>query len=116
MDRWIEPWKQDVNADPKAARVLVDAMARYTLQLKEKGTSPRTLSGIYSDLDAAGMLVFMYDAPKAKDVLRHFSYAPWEFEFQRKFTDSPRAVARYNRSLDGFGRFLRQSGLLPDDR
>lgn len=115
LDRWVRKWKEDHDADVEAAKVLVDAMARYTLHLKKKGTSPRTITGVYSDLDAAAMLVFMYDAPKAKSVLDHFSYPPWEFEFRRKFTDSPSLVARYRRSLEGFGRFLRQSGTIPDD-
>jgi len=115
LDRWMRKWKEDHDADFEAAKVLVDAIARYTLHLKRKGTSPRTISGVYSDLDAAAMLVFMYDAPKAKSVLDHFSCPPWEFEFRRKFTDSPSPMARYRRSLEGFGRFLRQSGTIQQD-
>jgi hypothetical protein len=115
LNFWIKKWKGDADANPKAAQVLVDAMARYILHLKEKGISPRTLSGLYSDFDAAGMLVFMYYAPKVRDVLACFGSAPCTFEFERKFTDSPRLIARYERNLEGFSLFLRQSGLIPDD-
>jgi len=40
---------------------------------------------------------------------------PWDFEFERKFTDRPALVERYRRSLEGFARFLRESGSLPQD-
>lgn len=112
LDWWVEKWTEDHDADPQAAEVLVDAMARYTLHLRSNGASPRTLSGIYWDLDAAAMLVFMYDPPKPRNVLSHFSFPPWEIEFARKFSDSPRLVARYARNLAGFARFLQQSGML----
>ena len=64
------------------------------------------------------MLVMMYDAPKGKNaerILSHFDTPPWRFEFARKFSDSANAIARYERSLNGFARFLHQSGLLPED-
>jgi len=35
--------------------------------------------------------------------------------FERKFDDSPRAVARYERNLEGFAQFLRDSGELPPE-
>ena len=57
----------------------------------------------------------MYDAPKGNRILAHFDGPPWEFEFTRKFTDSPALVARYRRSLEGFARFLRKSGEVPKD-
>ena len=115
MDGWAGDWAADCGASPKAARLLVDAMARYTLHLRSEGTSPRTLSGVYSDLNAAGMLVFMYDAPKAGKVLSSFSSPPCEIEFSRKFSDSPGQTTRYRRTLEGFARFLRRSGLIPDE-
>ena len=98
-----------------SAEVLVDAMARHTLELKARGVSPRTLSGVYTDLDAAGMLVFMYDAPRAKKVLSHFYGAPWESEFKRKFTDRPNLVVRYRKNLEAFSRFLQEAGMIPTD-
>jgi hypothetical protein len=91
-------------------------MARYLLHLREKGTSPRTLSGVRSDLNAAGHLVFIYDAPRGDDpILECFSIPPWDIEFRRKFTDSPSLVGRYRRNLDGFARFLREQGELPPE-
>jgi hypothetical protein len=115
---WVEDWQQDFNANRQAAAIIVDAMARYTLHLKSQGVSPRKLSGVYDDLNAAGMLVMMYDAPKGKNaerILSHFDAPPWSFEFKRKFSDSSRAIARYQRNLEGFARFLQQSGLLPKE-
>jgi len=46
LDRWIRKWKEDHNADPKAAKVLVDAMARYTLHLKEEGVCRSPTAGM----------------------------------------------------------------------
>ena len=40
---------------------------------------------------------------------------PWEYEFTRKFSDRPALVTRYCRSLEGFARFLRECGELPND-
>lgn len=115
LDQWVEWWRHDVGADPEVAKVLVEAMALYTLELETKGTSPRTLSGIYSDLNSAGMLVFMYDAPKAKNVLECFYGAPYEYDFKRKFTDRPSLVARYRRNLEGFSLFLQRTGMILAD-
>jgi hypothetical protein len=115
LDWWVDKWREDHDASPAAARILVDAMARFTLQLKCDGAPSRKMSGVYSDLDAAGMLVFMYDAPKGKSVLKHFYCPPWTFEFKRKFSDSPRQVARYERTLEAFAQFLEQSGMIPGD-
>ena len=112
---WVKDWQQDFNANRQAAEIIVDAMARYTLHLKSQGASPRKLSGVYDDLNAAGMLVMMYDAPEGKDaerILSDFDTHPWSFQFKRKFSDSTSAIARYERNLEGFCRFLRQSGLL----
>ncbi len=68
-----------------------------------QGVSPRRLSGFFSDLQVGGLLVFGYDAPKARDVLGCFSSVPWAADFERKFSDSPRLVKRYRRNLRNFG-------------
>jgi hypothetical protein len=77
------------------AGLLADTMARYTLQPREQGVSPRSMSGIYSDLDAAGMLVFMYDAPKVGTVLSCCDYPPWEIEFRHKISATARKLLKY---------------------
>jgi hypothetical protein len=112
---WVEDWRHDHGARPRVSNVIVDAMARYLLHLRAQGESPRKLSGIRADLNAAGHLVVMYADPRGKRILEHFDSPPWEFEFRRKFTDRPSSVARYNRNLEGFARFLRESGDLADD-
>ena len=115
---WVKYWQQDFRANLPAAEIIVDAMARYTLHLKSQGASPRKLSEVYDDLNAAGMLVMMYDAPKGKNaerILSRFNGPPWTREFERKFSDSSSAIARYERNLKGFGRFLQQSGLLRNE-
>jgi hypothetical protein len=115
---WVNDWQQDFDANRQAAEIIVDAMARYTLHLKSQGASSRKLSGVYDDLNAAGMLVMTYDAPKGKNaerILSHFYVPPWGLEFERKFSDSSSAIARYKRNLKGFSRFLQQSGLLPKE-
>ena len=112
---WVKYWQQDFRANLPAAEIIVDAMARYTLRLKSQGSSPRKLSEVYDDLNAAGMLVMMYDAPKGKNaerILSRFNGPPWIHEFERKFSCSSSAIARYERNLRGFHRFLQQSGRL----
>ena len=108
---WVKVWRDDHSADAKAAKILADAMGRYFAELEAKGTSPRTLSGIESDLQAAGMLVFDYEGPTGKRVLDSFEFVPCESEFRRKFSDSPNLAARYRRSVEGFSRFLLEAGL-----
>lgn len=115
IDCWVEDWREDHSASPRVTKVIVDAMARYLSHLRASGSSPRALSAVCSDLNAAGHLVLMYDAPRGKKVLEHFAWPPWDFEFERKFTDSPALAARYRRSLEGFARFLKESGDLPKD-
>jgi hypothetical protein len=64
------------------------------------------------------MLIMMYEAPKGKNterILSRFDGPPWIREFERKFSDSSSAIARYERNLVGFGRFLQQSGLLRNE-
>lgn len=107
-----DDWQQDYDISKNIANIIVDAMARYILYLRSEGKSPRTLSGVYSDLEAAGMLVIAYDYPtgkKAAELLDLFSYPPWTIEFKRKFSDSSNAIARYERNLKGFARFLKNS-------
>lgn len=115
LDRWVDNWVEDCSASRPAAMKLADAMARYTLHLRAQGKSPRTLSGVYSDLDAAGMLVFMYESPSADSVLRGFRYPPCTYEYKRKFSDSPSLTARYRRNLNGFAQYLEETGLIPKD-
>lgn len=109
VDDWIEDWSESYDIGEDITAIIVGAMARYILHLRSEGKSPRYLSGIYSDLQAAGMLVISYDYPEGKnaeEVLELFSSPPWTIEFRRKFSDSPNAVARYERNLEGFARFL----------
>jgi hypothetical protein len=115
---WVKDWQYDCNANKQAAEIIVDAMARYTLYLKSQGAPSRKMSAVYDDLNAAGMLIMMYDAPKgrnAKKVLGNFYDPPWRYEFSRKFSDSPNAVTRYKRNLKGFSRFLQEMGMLPKE-
>lgn len=108
---WVEDWRQDHDTSPRVSEVIVDAMARYLSHLRAQGASSRRMSGVYSDLNAAGHLVLMYDPPKGKRILERFCGAPWTFEFERKFYDSPAIVARFRRNSEGFARFLEESGL-----
>jgi hypothetical protein len=109
---WVDEWQQSYDIGKNIANIIVHAMARYLLHLRSEGKSQRTLSGIYSDLQAAGILVIMYDYPKGKkeaEILEFFSDPPWTIEFKRKFSDSRNAIARYERNLRGFARFLKIS-------
>jgi len=112
---WVEDWHQQHGASPRMTKVIVDAMARYLAHLRTTGTSPRTLAGVGSDLNAAGHLVLMYGTLKNNRILEHFEGPPHRFEFKRKFTDRPALVARYRRNLDGFARFLRAGGELSNE-
>jgi len=110
LDDWVDEWHESYNISKKIANIIVDAMARYILHLRAEGKSPRALSGVYSDLQAAGMLVIGYDYPirkKAPELLNLFSEPPWTLEFKRKFSDSPNLVARYKQNLNDFARFLK---------
>ncbi len=110
LGSWADGWQREAHAEPDAAAALVDAMARYVIELEASGTSPRSLNAVRSDLFATGLLVFMYEQPKAQHVLSCFSGVPWELEFKRKFTDRPRLVARYRKSVLGFSAFLQRAG------
>lgn len=110
LSDWAEDWQQSYDIEKDIVEIIVDAMARYVLHLRSEGKSQRTLSGVYSDLQAAGLLVLMYDYPKRKkkpEILDLFSGPPWPIEFRRKFSDSPNAIARYERNLKSFARFLK---------
>ncbi len=110
--RWSDNWRDDFTADEQACQILVDAMARFTMHLKARGASPRTMSGVHGDLNAAGYLVMCYDAPKGKDVLDSFGTGASEYEFRMKISDSPRAWARFESTWKAFGTYLRDSGML----
>ena len=53
-------------------KVIVDAMARHLARLRATGTSPRTLTGVCADLNAAGQLVVMYGTLKANHIMEQF--------------------------------------------
>jgi len=108
---WCDDWQDDFNADAKACEILVDAMARFMMHLKARGTSPRSMSGVRSELNAAGCLVMCYDAPKGESVLRSFHGGPSQYEYRRKFTDSPRAWERFRSTWEAFSTFLRDSAI-----
>ena len=112
---WVEDWHQQYRASRRVTKVIVDAMARYLAHLRAIGTSPRTLAGVCSDLNAAGHLVLMYRTLKNNRILEHFETPPHNYEFERKFTDRPAFVARYHRNLDGFARFLREDEKRPNE-
>jgi hypothetical protein len=110
---WVEDWHDYFGTPKQILKVIVGAMARYLAHLRAEGSPSRALGNICSDLNAAGMLVLMYDNPKGKKILEHFSIPPWDLEYKRKFSDSPRQIARYCRSLEGFAKYLRETGELP---
>jgi hypothetical protein len=105
----VDYWYSNFNISKCTSKIVVDAMARFTLYLKSQGTSPRTLSGVYSDLAAAGMLVMGYDNPRGKNsekILSNFHFPPWTVEFTRKFSSSPKAVKRYEKNLEAFASYI----------
>lgn len=110
LGRWAAQWVRDYGADPPAARETANAMARYLSHLRAEGRTARTIDEIAMDLDAAGHLVMMYRDYQPGRVLAAFSYPPLDFQFRRKFSDSPAALARYRSSLEGFARFLAKAG------
>lgn len=112
IECWPESWVHSADADEVAATLVAEAMAEYILELEAAGTSPRRVRAIASDLDAAGHLVFTYDAPKPAKCLESFSPhdAPHTGKFARKFSGSDAAERRYDRSLRGFGAFLERRG------
>ena len=63
MQDWAEDWQRESHVDRVAAETLVDAMARYVLELKAQGMSPRSLNAVYDDLANMAYLIFAYDVP-----------------------------------------------------
>jgi hypothetical protein len=110
---WARYWQSEIGADKEATEALVDAMSCYTWHLKSEGASPRSMSAKYDDLNALGYLVLAYEAPSGRDVLNHLS--SWSYEYKRKFSDSATIVARYQRTVDDFRRFLTQKKLVCDE-
>jgi hypothetical protein len=108
---WARSWQRSFDASPKACEILLDAMARFTLHLKEQGASPRKMADVYSDLNAAGWLI-MGDSPRGKRVLASVVCGPSEYEYRRKFTDSPTAWKRFRKNWEAWAAFLRDSGCL----
>jgi len=106
MADWATRWQQEYQADAEATEVLVDAMARFIQHLKKQGKSPRSLSGVYSDLSALGMLNFGYDYDDltGETVLR--SLTACQYEFNRKFSCSEKESRRYERTYQQFCKFL----------
>ena len=115
VDTWIKDWIDDYDADRRTGKVFADAIARYGLHLKSLGASNRKITAAYSDLDAAASLIFAYDAPRGKNVLDHFRGGVWELEYRRRYSDSPRALSRYRRTLEDFERYLCEIGLIEKD-
>lgn len=113
LSSWARDWQLDLHADKEAAWTLADAMADYARHLKATGASPRTMSSKYDDLRALGYLNLNYDAPKGGDLLNGLT--PWEYEYSRKFSDSPHMLTRYLRTVDDFCRFLRETGRVPPE-
>ena len=79
------------------------------------GTSPRSLNAVVDDLAAMAYLILSYEAPRGRKVLQAVDKAPWEYEFGRKWSDSPALVARYRRTTGNFARFLARVGLSEPD-
>lgn len=111
LQRWAAEWQLELDADRAATEMLADAIARYVLELKAQGASPRSLNAVYEDLAAMAYLILAYEAPRGRRVLRAVCEAPWEYEFGCKFSDSPALVARYGRTTREFARFLDRIGL-----
>lgn len=72
------------------------------------------LTGVSTGLNAAGQLVVTYGMLEANRIMEQFAAPPYRFEFERAVTDRPALVACYGRNLDGFARFLRERGELPN--
>ena len=101
-------WRIDAGGQPAACKAMGEAMARFLAHLEARGASPRTLSGIESDLECAWFLVLRYDDPKGAQALDAFRSGPGmhETHFGWKFSDSPRAVARFCSTWKAFSAFL----------
>ncbi len=83
-------------------------MGRYIVHLERNGASRRKLSAILSDLQAQALIVFMHETSGPKEVVDQFCLSD-DFVFRRKFTDSPRAVERYEGSVEAFEAWVERS-------
>ena len=110
MAGWARSWVSDYDADPKACKILLDAMGSFTLHLKKQGASPRVTRGVYGDLNAAGLVVMRECCPKAIDVLEHFTGSSPEHRYARLFSDSQSAVDRFTATWNAFAEFLEEAG------
>jgi len=115
IERWADYWKSDYPDSPANVDAMVDAMARYLLALETQGVSPRRIREVTNDLNASGLLVLGYEAPYHKHILDCFSHPPAEIEFRHRISDSVGQVTRYLRSMKGFAKFLRESGMIGSD-
>ncbi len=89
----------------KAKTELASINRELKLHLKAGGSSPRRLSQVRGELNAAGFLVMCNDAPKGKSVLRSFADGPSRYEYRRKFTDSAPAWERFSSTWEAFATF-----------
>jgi hypothetical protein len=90
-----------------AVEALADRMSRFLFLREAAGASPRSLNALRSDLQAAAILVFMYEPATDGRILESFGDGPpLVYEFGRKFTDSPALVERYERNLRAFAEFV----------
>lgn len=115
LQDWARGWQLDLDTERVAAETLADAIARYVLDLKAQGASPRSLNAVYDDLAAMAYLILAYETPRGRKVLQAVCEAPWEYEFGCKFSDSPSLVARYRRTTRDLARFLERIGLSEHD-
>lgn len=106
LDGWVAYCIDDCKVKPAAVHVALDAMAGWLAHLIEQGISPRNLTGVRSDLQAALYLVCNYDSPTAATMLREFASVPHEYEFSRKFSGSSALTQRYCRTLAAFSVWL----------
>jgi len=109
VDRWVEDLHGYYGAPRRSARVLADAVGRYLVYLQAQGASSRKRRQVVSDLQAQSIIVFMYDSPSPRRVVKAFA-DPDPSVFARKFLDSTGAVARYEASVEGFAEWLAEGG------
>lgn len=65
QQEWAKRWREEHCVAGAASAVLADSVFRYRAQLIANGVSPRSLSGIMSDLDLYGGFLFDYEAKVA---------------------------------------------------
>lgn len=110
----VRDWAMDCAADngvsSRTVEIAARAVAEWLLEVEAAGASPRKLSGLESDLQAALMLVCMFDRPTPATVLRCFGTPPHTYEFGRKFSGTDAALRRYEAQLGAFGEWLLRRG------